>query len=161
MTAGPRSAESAGARMRRAEPSDVAAVSAFQQAAYARNRTILGMEPLPLTVDYADVLARYEVWLLESGDALEGVLVLEPRAEDLLIWSVAVAPELRGSGIGNRLLDFTDARARQLGRRKIRLYTGHKLSGNIAWYERHGFVHEQIEQLGERRLVHMKKELRD
>ena len=161
MTAEPRSAERAGARMCRAKPSDVAAVTAFQRAAYARNRTILGMEPLPLTVDYADVLARYEVWLLESGDALEGVLILEPRAGDLLIWSVAVAPQLQGRGIGNRLLDLADTRARELGRRTIRLYTGHKLSGNIAWYERHGFVHERIEQLGERRLVHMTKELRN
>ena len=39
-----------------------------------------------------------------------------------------------------RLLDLAQARARELGRRTMRLYTGDKLVGNVAWYERHGFV---------------------
>ncbi len=124
---------------RRAGAADVAAVNALQHAAYARNRTILGLEPLPLTVDYATIVADYDVWLLEQGDALEGVLILETRADDLLIWSVAVAPEAQGR----------------------RLYTGEKLTGNIAWYERHGFARERIEDLGDRRLVHMMKRLGD
>jgi ribosomal protein S18 acetylase RimI-like enzyme len=151
--------ESATAHLRRAGATDVAAVNALQHAAYARNRTILGLEPLPLTVDYATIVADYDVWLLEQGDALEGVLILETRADDLLIWSVAVAPEMQGRGIGNRLLEIAQARARELGRRKVRLYTGEKLAGNIAWYERHGFVRERIEDLGDRRAVHMIKEL--
>jgi ribosomal protein S18 acetylase RimI-like enzyme len=150
---------SAPAQLRRAGATDVAAVNALQHAAYARNRTVLGLEPLPLTVDYATIVADYEVWLWEEGDALEGVLILETRAEDLLIWSVAVAPEVQGKGIGNRLLRVAEARARELGRRKVRLYTGEKLTGNIAWYERHGFARERIEVVGERRLVHMVKGL--
>jgi len=149
------------ARLRRAGSADVAAVNALQHAAYARNRTILGLEPLPLTVDYATIVADYEVWLLEQGETLEGVLILEPRPDDLLVWSVAVAPEMQGRGIGNRLLRLADGRARELGRRTIRLYTGDKLAGNIAWYERHGFVRERVEVLGERRLVHMMKPLAD
>jgi ribosomal protein S18 acetylase RimI-like enzyme len=148
---------SAVAPLRRAGAADIVAVNALQHAAYARNRTILGLEPLPLTVDYATIVADYEVWLLEHGDALEGVLILETRPDDLLIWSVAVAPEVQGRGIGSRLLDIAQARARELGRRKVRLYTGEKLAGNIAWYERHGFVRERTEDLGDRRLVHMMK----
>jgi ribosomal protein S18 acetylase RimI-like enzyme len=150
---------SATAQLRRASAADIAAVNAFQHAAYARNRTILGLEPLPLTVDYATIVTDYEVWLLEQGDVLEGVLILETRPEDLLIWSVAVAPELQGRGIGNRLIAVAEARARELGRRNVRLYTGEKLTGNIAWYERRGFARETIEVLGERRLVHMMKPL--
>ena len=149
---------SATAQLRRAGATDVAAVNALQHAAYARNRTILGLDPLPLTVDYATIVADYDVWLLEQG-ALEGVLILETRADDLLIWSVAVAPEVQGQGIGNRLLAVAEARARELGRQRVRLYTGDKLTGNIAWYERHGFATERIEDLGDRRLVHMMKEL--
>ena len=107
------------APLRRAGATDVAAVNALQHAAYARNRTILGLEPLPLTVDYATIVADYEVWLLTVAQA----------------------------------------RARELGRRIVRLYTGEKLTGNIAWYERHGFAREKIEVLGDRRLVHMMKTL--
>ena len=76
-----------------------------------------------------------------------------------MIWSVAVAPEVQGKDIGNRLLRVAEARARELGRGKVRLYTGEKLTGSIAWYERHGFARERIEVVGERRLVHMIKEL--
>jgi ribosomal protein S18 acetylase RimI-like enzyme len=147
------------AQLRRAGAADVAAVNALQHAAYARNRTILGLEPLPLTVDYATIVADYDVWLLGQGDALEGVLILKTRPDDLLIWSVAVAPQVQGRGIGNRLLALAEARARELGRGKVRLYTGEKLTGNIAWYERHGFAREKIEDLGDRRAVHMMKEL--
>ena len=149
------------APLRRAGAADVAAVDALQHAAYARNRTIMGVEPLPLTVDYATIVADYDVWLLEQGDALEGVLILKTRADDLLIWSVAVVPEAQGRGIGNRLLAIAEARARELGRGKVRLYTGEKLTGNIAWYERRGFTREKIEDLGDRRAVHMMKELVD
>ena len=149
------------APLRRAGAADVAAVHALQHAAYARNRTIMGLEPLPLTADYDTIVADYDVWLLEQGDALEGVLILKTRADDLLIWSVAVAPEAQGRGIGNRLLAIAEARARELGRGKVRLYTGEKLTGNIAWYERHGFAREKIEDLGDRRAVHMMKELVD
>ena len=76
---------SAPAQLRRARATDVAAVNALQHAAYARNRTVLGLEPLPLTVDYATIVADYEVWLWEEDGALEGVLILEMRADDLLI----------------------------------------------------------------------------
>ena len=55
-----------------------------------RTAPLLGVEPLPLLADYAQVFADYEVYLAERDGALDGVLILEPRADDLLIWSVAV-----------------------------------------------------------------------
>ncbi len=39
--------------LRRATADDLSAVTALQQAAYAKNRVLLGVEPLPLTADYA------------------------------------------------------------------------------------------------------------
>ena len=42
--------------LRRATAADVDALTALQHAAYARNRDILGVEPLPLLADYADVV---------------------------------------------------------------------------------------------------------
>ena len=147
------------AGLRRAGAADVAAVTALQRAAYAKNRPILGVEPLPLLADYAAVLADYEAWLLDGTDGLDAVLILEPRADDLLIWSVAAAPGRQGSGLGNRLIAVADERASALGYQTLRLYTGDKLTHNVAWYERHGYVQERIEDLGDRRLVHMVKRL--
>jgi ribosomal protein S18 acetylase RimI-like enzyme len=143
--------------LRRAQPSETEKIAAFQRAAYARNRTIMGVEPIPLQADYAKILSEYEVWLDEEADKLAGVLILEPRADDLLIWSVATAPDARRSGLGNRLLAAAEHRARDLGKRIIRLYTGERLVDNVAWYKRRGYAIEGTEEMPDRRVVHMMK----
>jgi len=145
--------------LRRAAIGDLAAVTALQRAAYARNRAILGVEPLPLLADYAEIFAHYEVYLAERDSTLDGVLILEPRAGDLLIWSIASAPHAQGRGVGNTMLAFAETRARELGVRCIRLYTGEKLAFNIAWYTRHGYTHERTEDMGDRVAVHLIKHL--
>jgi ribosomal protein S18 acetylase RimI-like enzyme len=145
--------------LRRATAADVDAVTALQRAAYARNRELLGVEPLPLKADYAEVLSRYEVWLAEGEHGLDGVLILEARPDDLLIWSVAADPRTQGRGLGRRLLAAAEERAVALGRRVMRLYTGEPLTANIAWYRRHGYAIERVEQMPDRRIVHMAKQL--
>lgn len=145
--------------LRHATIGDLRAVTALQQAAYAKNRTILGVEPLPLMADYEQVFSDYEVYLAERDGALDGVLILEPRTDDLLIWSVATAPHAQGRGTGNAMLAFAEIRARALGVPCIRLYTGEKLAFNIAWYRRHGYTHERNEDMGDRVAVHLIKHL--
>jgi ribosomal protein S18 acetylase RimI-like enzyme len=145
--------------LRRATRDDLSAVTGLQRAAYAKNRVILGVEPLPLKADYSQVFSDYEVYLAERDGALDGVLILEPRADDLLIWSVATAPAAQGRGVGNRMLAFAEARARTLGLTCMRLYTGEPLTGNIAWYTRHGYAYERTEDMGDRRAVHLIKQL--
>ena len=145
--------------LRRARSDEVEKITAFQHAAYARNRDILGVMPIPLQADYTSILTHYEIWLHEDSDRLAGVLILEPRTDDLLIWSVATAPQARSRGIGNALLAFAETRARELGKRIIRLYTGEPLVDNIAWYKRRGYVIERTEARSDRRIVHMVKNL--
>jgi ribosomal protein S18 acetylase RimI-like enzyme len=145
--------------LRRAVIDDLLAVTALQRAAYARNRVILGVEPLPLMADYAEVFANYEVYLAERDGTLDGVLILEPRADDLLIWSIATAPDVQGRGIGNAMLALAESRARAMGRTRMRLYTGEKLTGNIAWYVRHGYTLESTEDMGDRVRVNLIKQL--
>ena len=145
--------------LRRATGDDLPAVTALQRAAYAKNRALLGVEPLPLLADYGQVFADYEVYLAERDGALDGVLILEPRANDLLIWSVATAPAAQGRGTGNLMLAFAEERARALGLTCIRLYTGEPLTGNIAWYTRHGYAYERTEDMGDRVRVNLIKQL--
>ena len=143
--------------LRRANLDDIERLTAMQRAAYAPNRDILGVEPLPLQIDYRDVLATMEVWLAEAGNELTGALILEPHADHLLIWSIATNPALQARGLGNRLLAAAEARARELGLATIRLYTGTLLSQRVAWYTRHGFTVERIEQQPDRSVTHMIK----
>jgi ribosomal protein S18 acetylase RimI-like enzyme len=147
------------ADLRRAAQTDIPALVTLQRAAYARNRDILGVEPLPLIADYDDIFANYETWLAEDNGALLGVLILEPRPDDLLIWSVATSPAAQGRGLGNRLLAAAETRARQLNLSTMRLYTGQKLVSNVAWYQRHGYAIERIEERPDRTVVHMVKPL--
>jgi ribosomal protein S18 acetylase RimI-like enzyme len=144
---------------RRASEVDVPAIVGLQQAAYARNRRLLGVEPLPLQADYADILRKMEVWLAEERGVLKGVLILEARPNDMLIWSIAAAPDAQKQGLGQIMLDAAEVHARQLGRKIMRLYTGAVLEGLIRWYHRHGYEIERHEQLPDRHITHMIKHL--
>jgi len=144
---------------RRAQLRDVSAIEALQHAAYARNRALLGVEPMPLLADYQAIVAQMEVWLFGPEEALRGVLALKAQRDALLIWSVASAPEAQGAGLGGFMLDFAETRARELDLPAIHLYTGEKLRANVDWYGRRGFAIDRIEALADRRVVHMSKRL--
>ena len=143
--------------LRRARSSDEATFDALQHAAYAPNRNLLGAEPLPLQIRAAEALSRYEVWLLAEGDDVIGALALEPRRNDLEIWSVSVDPSRQNGGVGRVLLEAAERRARELGLATLRLFTGEALTKNVDWYGRRGYAVERIETLPDRRLVHMVK----
>ncbi len=145
--------------LRRATDSDMAAVVALQQAAYARNRALLGVEPLPLLADYAVIFRSMEVWLAGPDERLEGVLILEPHADHMLIWSVSTAPAAQSKGLGRTLLAAAETRARELGLTTMRLYTGAILKHLIDWYSRHGYRIDRIEQMPDRQVAHMVKGL--
>ncbi|MGX7703898.1 GNAT family N-acetyltransferase [Methylobacterium sp. Gmos1] len=148
-----------GSALRRATIADEAALAALQEAAYAPNRRLLGVEPVPLLTPAKEVLARYEVWLAEAAGAPAGALVLDPQPDHLMIWSIAVDPAHQGVGFGDELLAAAEARARDLDLSELRLYTGDKLVRNIDWYARRGYATARVEALPDRRLVHMHKRL--
>jgi GNAT superfamily N-acetyltransferase len=145
--------------LERARSEDVPALLALQRSAYARNRTLLGVEPLPLLADYADIMRDMEVWLARKEKNLAGALILEPREGDLLIWSIASDPAVQGGGLGRALLAAAEERARRLGRVVVRLYTGTVLTHLVGWYGRHGYRVERIETLSDRSITHMIKRL--
>ena len=145
-------------RFRRAADNDRGAIEALQHAAYSREH-LLGLEPPPLKADYADILTRMEVWLAEERDRLRGVLILHVRPDDLLIWSIAAAPDAQGQGLGQILLDAAEVRAGQLNRCTIRLNTGAVQQNLIGWYGRHDYEIEATELVEARPLTHMIKRL--
>jgi len=145
--------------LRRASLVDLPEIEAAQHGAYAKNEVILGVVPIPLQWDYAQVIREHEVWVADGLTGIAGVLILEPRADDMLIESVAIATSAQGGGLGNELLEAAEVRARSLGRHTMRLYTGELLDANVQWYRRKGYVIEQVEQRADRRVVHLVKAL--
>jgi ribosomal protein S18 acetylase RimI-like enzyme len=145
--------------IRRAEPADLPALVALQRAAYRPNTAILGVEPLPLLADYEEVFRESEIWLAVADGVVQGALILQRRADHLLIWSVAVAPEAQDGKLGRRFLALAEEEAARHGLKALRLYTGEQLTRNIDWYKRNGYAIERIEPLRDRRLVHMIKTL--
>jgi GNAT superfamily N-acetyltransferase len=144
--------------LRRAVSGDFESVVAIQRAAYARNRELLGVEPLPLLADYEQILRDYEVWVTAEGP-IASVLILEPRADDLLIWSISTDPQHQKSGLGRAMLAAAEVRARELDRTTMRLYTGAKLHHLTGWYGRNGYTIERIEELPDRTIAHMVKRI--
>lgn len=146
------------AAARLAVPSDRAALERLQHAAYARNQAIIGSVPVPLAWDYGEILATCETWVIDGADgAIAAALILRTRPDDLYIENISVDPGLQRSGHGSRLLALALERAREQGRTTLRLLTNALLADNIAWYGRHGFRVERIEELAGRRLTHMVK----
>lgn len=148
-------------KLRRVSSADQAEVEAFQEMAYARNREILGVTPVPLKWDYATIFSETEVWGVRDKGQLVGVLILRPREDDLYLESVATLPQVQGGGYGNAMLNATEFRARDWGYDKVRLITGELLTRNVEWYRRKGFQVENLERLPDRSIVHMVKHLRD
>lgn len=145
--------------LRRAGAEERPAVEAVQRAAYARNRELLGVEPLPLMADYGNIMRTMETWVADGASGIEGVLILEPHPDHLLIWSVATKPGTQSKGLGKALLAAAEDRARALGLREMRLYTGSVLNHLVEWYGRHGYTVSEIERLPDRSITHMKKQL--
>lgn len=146
--------------LRRASAEDIPAIVALTEAAYLPNESIIGVPSLPRIADYHAVLAEHEIWLAESDEALDGVLVLEEEPAKFTLWSIAVSPAATGKKIGSTLMSFTEERARALGHDAVHLYTHAKLADRIGWYERLGYQITHYEDLPDRRLVHMRKSLR-
>ena len=89
--------------IRPAVVADRAAVENVVRAAYAPWIDIIGVQPLPMVADYAELIAAGSVWVLEPVD---GLIVLVPEAGVLLIENVAVSPAAQGRGLGRCLLEL-------------------------------------------------------
>jgi len=126
--------------IRVADLSDVLAVQDISAEAYVpAYRAIIGAAPKPAHEDCTDRIERGEVWILDSEDGPSGVVVLEPTADYLLIYSIAVRPQHQGRGYGKLLLTFVEQRATAIGLPEVRLYTNRRMEQNLGFYRNLGY----------------------
>lgn len=144
--------------IRRADPSDVAAIERLVRDAFAMYVPRIGREPAPMDADYAAVVSNSRVWVLEAEGRIVGVLVNEVRDDHLLLDTVAVAPGTQGRGYGALLLSRAEQDARELGLPEVRLYTNEKMTENQTYYPRHGYTEtSRGEQGGYSRVFYAKR----
>ena len=123
-----------------ARSKDAEAIRRLVHDAYSRYVARMGKPPGPMLDDYDRRIAAGQAWVLEEGDALAGILVLEDAGGGaLLLDNVAVAPSAQGKGYGQALVAFAEAEAQRRGLREVRLYTNVLMTENLALYGRLGF----------------------
>uniref|UniRef100_B0T382 GCN5-related N-acetyltransferase n=1 Tax=Caulobacter sp. (strain K31) TaxID=366602 RepID=B0T382_CAUSK len=140
-----------------AGPADAEAIAALTRLAYAKWVAVIGREPLPMTVDYADAVRKHRFDLLFVGDDLAALVETTPDGDHLLIVNVAVAPAFQGQGLGVRLLNWAEDLAAASGLEGTRLYTNARFTENLRLYAALGYRVDREEALNGGVAVHMSK----
>ncbi|MFB7736904.1 GNAT family N-acetyltransferase [Streptomyces sp. NPDC056112] len=144
-----------------ASAADVPAVKAVTDAAYHPYIERIGVVPAPMEADHAANVAAGKVFVVREpeGGRVTGLVVIEARADHLFLDSVAVHPDAHGTGVGRRLLEFVDTRARALGLPEVRLYTNALMWENQRIYPRFGYEVVERRVDGPYDRVHYRKRL--
>jgi ribosomal protein S18 acetylase RimI-like enzyme len=145
--------------LRIATVQDLTGVQAVVAASYAHYILRIGQLPGPMRDDYALLISKKFVYVLEHEGAIKGILVLIPEEGSLLLDNVAVVPGGQGLGLGRKMLEFAEKTARKLGLSSIRLYTHETMTENIALYSRIGYRETHRGEENGLRRVYMSKHL--
>lgn len=145
--------------IRTAVADDVAAIAALTRAAYSKWVPVIGREPLPMKVDYADAFNKHRFDLLWAGTDMAALIETVQRNDDLLIENVAVSPAFQKRGYGRKLLAHAERLASEAGLPHVRLYTNLRFEENIKLYVSLGYTIEREEPLNGGTLVHMRKDV--
>lgn len=130
---------------RRATAEDAAAIRELTRAAYARWVPLIGREPMPMTADYEAAVRDHRFDLLFVDGTLAGLVETIDEGEVLLVQNVAIAPALQGQGLGRMLMGMAEAVARELGRRRMRLFTNQRFAANVRLYQSLGYAIDREE----------------
>lgn len=145
--------------LRTAEPADTPAIAELTREAYTPWIPIVGREPRPMGVDYAEAVKSSRFDLAYIDGELAALIETTPQEDWLLVVNLAVRPAFQHRGLGQRLLGLADELARDGGFIGARLFTNQRMERNIAVYRRYGYVIEREEVWGDAVAVHMIKRL--
>jgi N-acetylglutamate synthase-like GNAT family acetyltransferase len=146
--------------LRQATSADLHAVQEVVRRAYSHYVSRIGREPGPMSDDYGSLIEAGRVHVVERDDSIQGILVLIPESDAMLLDNVAVDPDAQGSGLGRRMLEYAELAARAAGYQAIKLYTNETMTENISLYSRIGYAEtHRAEEKGLKR-VYMVKALR-
>jgi ribosomal protein S18 acetylase RimI-like enzyme len=143
---------------RRATREDLQAVEEIVRAAYSHYVPRIGRQPGPMLDDYGALIEQGRVHVVERDGVVQGILVLIPQEDAMLLDNIAVAPAAQGLGQGRIMLDFAERAAIAAGYRTIKLYTNEAMTENIGIYARRGYSEtHRVEENGLRRVYMVKR----
>lgn len=125
--------------IRLAAATDIPALTAIAERAYARYVERIGRRPPPMDPDFMRHVAAGEVAVIDCDGVPAGFVIWRPAADHVFIDNVAVDPARAGRGLGKALLAWVETRAAALGIRELRLYTNARMTENLAMYPRLGW----------------------
>jgi ribosomal protein S18 acetylase RimI-like enzyme len=144
-------------RIRPATPTDLDVVERIVREAYTHYTARIGREPGPMLDDYSVLISEGRVSVIEHDGVVQGLLVLIPQADAMLLDNVAVSPRAQGLGLGRMMLAYAEQAAIAAGYRSIKLYTNEAMTENIALYSRIGYAESyRVEEKGLRRVYMIK-----
>ena len=85
------------------------------------------------------------IWMAEADGKIVGCagLMKEKEGEYELI-KMAVTKEHRGKGISKLLIERCLAKAKEIGAKKVSLFSNHQLHTALHLYEKYGFYHVEV-----------------
>ena len=122
-------------RVRRARDADLPRLVALENAVFATDRMSARQWRHHVSNPNADVLVA------ERGGTMAGAAVVFFHSDHRIarLYSIAVAPEARGAGIGDTLLAAAERKARTRGRERFRLEVRTDNAAARRLYERRGY----------------------
>jgi GNAT superfamily N-acetyltransferase len=90
-----------------------------------------------MDADYATLIDREHVYV--TGEPPAGVVVLRIEPDHAFLDVIAIEPRLQGTGLGRELMEFAEARTRELGRPELRLLTHELMTENLSLYAHLGY----------------------
>ncbi len=126
------------AGLRRAAQEDLPSIYQVIAAAYDVYLSRMDKPPAPVLRDYSGAIDAGAMWV--TGSPVVGLISLTPVDDRvMLIENVAVHPDLQGTGLGRRLMDFAEQQAKELGISRLALYTNEVMTENQAIYRHLGY----------------------
>jgi predicted N-acetyltransferase YhbS len=143
--------------LRPATADDADAIRALTREAYTKWISVIGREPMPMTVDYSEAVQKHRIDLLHIDNKLAALIETVPGDGHLLIENIAVLPEFQNRGLGRKLLAHAERIAASLQHPIIRLYTNKLFAANVELYKRAGYGVDREEEFRGGVTVYMSK----
>jgi GNAT superfamily N-acetyltransferase len=144
-------------KLRRAGTDDVPAITHITNAAYTKWISVIGREPMPMTVDYARAIHRHIFDFAEIDEKPVGLVEMIDEGTYLMIENLAVLPHYQCKGLGSLLLVHAEKVAKTLNFPMVRLLTNGAFVSNIKFYQRYHYTIDREEPFKGGTTVHMSK----